>query len=154
MGGLGDGSGYVEMTHGFRARPRFREPSPAGIPAAGRATAAKAVSNEIDIRVIFIRGPVLLKIVQESGPVVGQAVFLEVVHGERKAVVNAYQRGVRLGEALHDPLCNLFASPVPAGAGRGSDLARLGHVIRHVDAQTLETGLTRFRASVVDSNVP
>jgi hypothetical protein len=64
---------------------------------------------------------------------------------KRKAVVNAYQRGDRLGEAFDEPTSNLFASPVPARAGRRRDFSRLGHAICHIDPQALEAGLACLR---------
>src|SRR5579875_108997 len=152
--GFGYRAGHVEMKHGFRACARFRDPSPARITTASRAVSARAVPNEINACVLFVRWPMLLKIVQERRPILRETVLLEILQRKRKTVVNAYQRGDRLGYTLDEPLGNLFATPVPARAGRRRDFVRLGCAVRQVDAQALEAGLTRFSPGVINPDIP
>ena len=80
------------MKDGFCARAYFRDPPPARITTAGRAISTLTLTNEIDVGVVLICRPVLLKIVQERRPVAGQVVFLEILQGKRKSVVNTNRR--------------------------------------------------------------
>ncbi|HXW92289.1 MAG TPA: hypothetical protein VEK33_17185 [Terriglobales bacterium] len=54
---------HIEMKNGFRTRAHFGNPPPARITAAGRAVSTYTFPNEIDVGAVFIRRPVLLKIV-------------------------------------------------------------------------------------------
>src|SRR5207237_3500855 len=112
------------MKYGFRSGPYFRDSPPSRIATASRRIAANALSNEINVGVVFVCWPMLLKVVQERGPVMGQAVFLKIPQWEGKSVVNAHQRRGRLGEAFDEALGNRPTSPIPTRAGRRRNLAR------------------------------
>jgi hypothetical protein len=102
------------MKYGFRTRPYFRDSPPTRIATPGSTVATSALSNEVNVSVVLISRPVLLKIIKKGWPLAGQAVPLKVSQRERKAVVNAHQRRGRLGQAFDKPVGNRLASPVPA----------------------------------------
>jgi hypothetical protein len=84
------------MKYGFRSGPYFRDSPPSRITTASRRIAANALSNEINIGVVFVCWPMLLKVVQERGPVMGQVVFLKIPQWEGESVVNAHHSRGRL----------------------------------------------------------
>ena len=94
------------MKDGFCVRTYFRDSPPARITTAGRAISTLTFTNEIDVGVVLICRPVLLKIVHKRWPVVGLLVLLEISQRERKAVVNARQREGCFREPFNQPLSN------------------------------------------------
>lgn len=78
------------MKHRFRAGADFCDPPPTRIATPGRSVAASALSNEVNVSVVLIGRPVLLKIIKKGWPVAGQAVPLKLSKREGRAVVNAY----------------------------------------------------------------
>src|SRR5258708_31417978 len=100
VGGFCDRALHIEMKDGFcAARALLGQTPPPGIPRARIAISAHTLANEIDIRVVFVGGPMLLEVVQERRPVRLEAVGLEIAQRKREAVVNADQR------------CRLFTQP-------------------------------------------
>src|SRR5262249_27616804 len=112
---------HIEMKHRSRTGADFCDPPPTRIATPGRSVAASALSNEVNVSVVLIGRPVLLKIIKEGWPVARQAVLLEISQRERKDLVNDYHRCGRLREAFNKPVGNCLASPVPARAASRRD---------------------------------
>ena len=79
---------------------------------------------------------------------------LEIAQREREAVVDADQRWGILGQAFQQPLCDTLPRPVFARAGWWLNFEGLRATISAIDAETLEAGGGRFRARIVNANVP
>lgn len=78
MGGLRYRSGYVKLKHRFGPCPHLRQASPPGITASSLSVSTLAFTNETDVGVVRVCRPMLLKVGQKRGPVVGQTVFLGI----------------------------------------------------------------------------
>lgn len=63
MGGFGDRSRHIKVKYRFRARTHFRNPPPARITTTSRTVPTSPIPNEIDVSVVLICRPMLLKIV-------------------------------------------------------------------------------------------
>lgn len=95
MGGLRHRSGHVKMKNGFGPCSDLRQASPPRITASSLSVSTLAFPNEIDVGVVHVCRPMLLKVGQKRGPFVGQTVFVEIFQWERKAVVNTNQCRMR-----------------------------------------------------------
>ena len=116
MGRLRHRSLHVEVKHRFRAARAFLgQTPPPGIAHARRAVADDAVTDEIDIGVILVSRPMPLEIVEEARPVGQQPMRLEIAQRERKAVVDADQRGRILGQPFDQLFGDALAGPIFAG---------------------------------------
>lgn len=69
MCGFRDGALHGEMKNRFGPSPLFRQTTPARIAVSGSAVATRPLAHEIDVGVVFIRGPVAMEIVEECRPV-------------------------------------------------------------------------------------
>src|SRR5258708_6742499 len=96
--------------------------------------------------------PVPLEIVEEAPPVGQQPVRLEIAQRERKAVVDADQRGRILGQPFHQPFGDALAGPVFARRWRRWHLDRRRFSLGQIDAQALQAGGGRFGARIVNAD--
>ena len=89
MGGLGHRARYVEVKDRLGASPLVRQTPPARIPRTSSAIAVEAITDKIDIGVVIIGGPVLLKVIEEGRPIRQQVISFEIPQRKRKGMVDA-----------------------------------------------------------------
>src|SRR5712672_192537 len=100
------------MKDGFRFCPRLRQASPPRIAASSSGVATLAFPNEIDVGMIRVGRPMLLKVSKKRGPVLGQTVFLEIFQRKRETVIDTYQYRLSFAQSLNEPLGNRPARPM------------------------------------------
>jgi hypothetical protein len=112
------------------ARAFLGQAPPASVAHACRTVAEPALTYEIDIGVVFVGWPMLLEIIEESGPIRLQTVRLEIAQRKRKTVIDTGQRGRLFGQPWSQPFGD--AAPRPVFARR-----RWRH---HLDGRRLAFG--------------
>ena len=82
MGRFGDGALAIEMKHRLGGtRAKLGQAPPPGIAAPSLPMAQVSLTHEIDIGMVAIGGPVMLKVVEKRWPVVRQTVALKIRAG-------------------------------------------------------------------------
>ncbi len=138
----------VELENGLGGtRPLLRQPE---ISVRSRAIrwAFISISDEIDVSVFLIGGPVLAEIIEKLRPRI-ELVPLKVVEWKREAVIDPGDEGDVLLGLADQPFGNFLPAPVLVGfLGRGwrEDATGLLGVEGGVDLQRRRTGCRRFPA--------
>ena len=154
MGRLGHRAMDVEMEHRLgRAGTMFGHPAPAGAAGARSTIANQAITHEIHIGVLGIRGPVALKVLQKRGPIRLQVMHFEIAQRKRKPVIDADDRRDILGQALGEPLGNAASRPVLARARWRRHFLGCRSAIGAIDPQPLQAGIGRLGTGIVDADV-
>jgi hypothetical protein len=86
---------------GFRHRSLHVEKKDGKSPPPRVSLARYAAAQGLDRRVVLVGRPMTLEIVKECRPVMFEAMFIKIADRERKAVVDAEQRGDILGQFLY-----------------------------------------------------
>jgi len=89
------GSRYVKMKDRFRSSTYVDNPTPSRVSGARSALTEHAIANELNVSVIAISWPVLLKIIEEGVPPPLNLVDVEIPQRKRKSMVDADYRRVR-----------------------------------------------------------
>src|SRR5258708_7656678 len=121
------------MEYRFRgAGAHFSETLPTPIAGTRRAIATQTVLHEADVYVV-VRGPMALEILQERCPIEWNAMFEEIRHRKREAMVDPNQRRTILGKHLFEPFRYFTTGPIFARAQVRWHLGRWRYPIRHLD---------------------
>ena len=153
MGRFGDGALNIKMKNRFCRPCRFfcqSPPVPLSHPR--RTISDGAIPHEIDVGVRSICRPMCAEVVEELLPVGVEAMSFEVAHGERKAVIDADDRGHPDIQGVDQP----FGQPAPRseflGADRWQDFGRFAVARGLVHPQALQARLSRFGPGIVDAD--
>jgi len=95
---------HPESEHGFcLTDAALDQAAPVSIPSSLGAVADNTITHVTHPNILFISRPMVLEIFEEGGPIEFDAIRPEITQRDRKAVVNADQRGLVFGQSLDKP---------------------------------------------------
>ena len=127
VGGFGHAALHIEVEDRFRTAPELGQPPPARFSRARRPVTVQTAPDELNCHLVAIRGPVVLKIIKKSWPVVRKVMPLEVAEGEGKCMVDAHKSRRAVAKFVREPLGYASPSPILLRARWRWYLSRLPH---------------------------
>jgi hypothetical protein len=146
-------SRHMEVENGFRrAGALLRQTAPTRVATARRARAVQTFEHEVDVN-LPIRRPMMLEVVEKCGPIALQAIGVEILPGEGKAVVDADQYRLRVGQSFDQPFRDASPTPVFPQRGRRRDFEGNRVALGREDAQTRQAVAGDAGAGIVYADI-
>jgi len=116
----------------------FCNTPPARFARTGSTIATKTVPNKINIGILPVSRPVLLKILKKHIPIRLNMVYFKITQRKGKPMIDAHKRSHTLIQPATEPFSYTSSRPVLAGAGRRQHLNGSVHPVGLIYPQPLK----------------